>query len=90
MSNMARIDKRKLFLFGKYSLALLPPKKWLTEIGVKQGDLVQLEFDRKRKRIVLRMDGQDKEIKPPVIAKEEITHDEPEKDSEDWQSIPEI
>lgn len=89
MSNMARKDKRKLFLFGKYSLALLPPKKWLTELGVKQGDVVHLEFDSKRRRIVVRLTDNGKITESPKIPKQEITHQEPE-ENDDWQSIPEI
>lgn len=51
---MAKKSARKLFLFGRYSLAMLLPKKWLTEIGAKRGELVAMEFDRRRRRIVLR------------------------------------
>ncbi len=90
MSYMARKDKRKLFLFGKYSLALLPPKKWLNELGIKKGDTVGLEFDRTRKRIVIRLGDTVEKDEAPEIAKEEISHKESEDISEDWQSIPEI
>ena len=45
---------RKLFLFGRYSLALLLPKRWLSDLGVKRGDSVELQLDRARQRIVLR------------------------------------
>ncbi|OGD61046.1 hypothetical protein A3A71_02295 [Candidatus Berkelbacteria bacterium RIFCSPLOWO2_01_FULL_50_28] len=45
---------RKLFLFGRYSLALLIPKKWLVALEVNRGDGVELALDRKRRRIVLR------------------------------------
>ena len=55
-------NQRKLFLFGKYSLALLPPKKWLSELGVNKGDHVELEFDRKRKRIVLKFGSYNQEV----------------------------
>lgn len=54
---MAKKTARKLFLFGRYSLALLLPKKWLSEQGVKRGDSVGLEYDRKRGRIVVRIGG---------------------------------
>lgn len=46
-----KASRRKLFLFGKYSLAVLPPKKWLTELGIKNGDWASLTFDRKKRRI---------------------------------------
>jgi len=58
MSVMAKKTSRKFFLFGRYSLALLIPKKWLNELNVKRGDVVGLEFDRKRRRIVLRITDQ--------------------------------
>lgn len=51
---MARKSERKLFLFGRYSLALLLPKRWLTELGAKAGTIVHLELDRARKRVVVR------------------------------------
>jgi hypothetical protein len=54
MSGEMRKGERKLFLFGRYSLALLLPKRWLTELGVNAGAMAQLEFDRARKRIVVR------------------------------------
>lgn len=54
MSFMAKKSSRKFFLFGRYSLALLLPKKWLTELGINRGDAVDLEYDRKRRRIVIR------------------------------------
>jgi len=53
---MARHSDRKLFLFGRYSLALLLPKIWLKELGIAAGNQVHLEFDRARKRIVVRLD----------------------------------
>ncbi|HSX42066.1 MAG TPA: AbrB/MazE/SpoVT family DNA-binding domain-containing protein [Candidatus Saccharimonadales bacterium] len=52
---MPRISQRKLFLFGRYSLALLLPKKWLRELGIEPGAKVQLEFDKTRSRIVIRL-----------------------------------
>ena len=61
---MAKKDARKLFLFGRYSLALLLPKKWLTELGVKRGEVVAMEFDRRRGRIVLRFNVQQTPAKP--------------------------
>ena len=88
-------------MFGKYSLALLPPKKWLNEIGVAQGDFVELEFDRKRKKIVLKFkenntidkswitekpNSKPKKNNDDRLKKELITKDQ----TEDWQSIPEL
>lgn len=57
-SKMAKKTSRKLFLFGRYSLALLLPKKWLNELNAQRGDLVDLEFDRKRGRVVIRFNHQ--------------------------------
>ncbi|MEX2361908.1 MAG: AbrB/MazE/SpoVT family DNA-binding domain-containing protein, partial [Patescibacteria group bacterium] len=56
MSFMAKTTRRKLFLFGKYSLALLPPKKWLSKIGVKVGDEVEIELDSTKRRLIVRFD----------------------------------
>jgi bifunctional DNA-binding transcriptional regulator/antitoxin component of YhaV-PrlF toxin-antitoxin module len=49
-----RHSNRKLFLFGRYSIALLLPKKWLSEFGAGPGQDVVLEFDASRKRIIVR------------------------------------
>jgi hypothetical protein len=57
---------RKLFLFGRYSLALLLPKKWLTELTVERGDLVTMEYDRRRARIILRFSEKPASDKPAV------------------------
>jgi len=85
MSVMARKSVRKLFLFGRYSLALLLPKKWLRELGVEPGQPVELEFDRARRRIVLRLPtGQSK----PPPTKPSKASSEP--DSTDLQPIPEL
>jgi len=54
---MRQHTARKLFLFGRYSLALLLPKKWLRTLGVGRGETVQLELDRKRRRIVVRLNS---------------------------------
>jgi antitoxin component of MazEF toxin-antitoxin module len=88
-------SQRKLFLFGKYSLALLPPKKWLSEMNIKKGDSVELELDKSRKRIIIHLnqpsgavDGLDlKKIVSPIISTK------PTKKSakpDGWQSIPEL
>ncbi|MEK7170725.1 MAG: hypothetical protein AAB774_00245 [Patescibacteria group bacterium] len=84
---MARKSVRKLFLFGRYSLALLLPKKWLTELGVKRGESVRLELDRTRKRVVLRF-GQvssNQAEKPPASKKPEAA-----KSDNGLQPIPEL
>lgn len=50
-----RKSKRKLFLFGRYSLALLLPKKWLKDTDNDAGDEMDLEFDQARGRIIIRL-----------------------------------
>lgn len=86
MSIMTRKSQRKLFLFGKYSLALLPPKKWLTELGIKQGDNVMLELDRSRRRIVVRLSPAELTDKPSQ-PKSDVKKSET---GEEWESIPEL
>lgn len=57
MSFLMRIHaSRKLFLFGRYSLAMLLPKKWLTDLEAERGDQVALVLDRKRRRIIVQFD----------------------------------
>lgn len=48
-------SERKIFLFGRYSLALLLPKKWLRDFKVKRGDILNLELDKKQARIIVRL-----------------------------------
>jgi bifunctional DNA-binding transcriptional regulator/antitoxin component of YhaV-PrlF toxin-antitoxin module len=91
-------SKRKLFLFGKYSLALLPPKKWLTEMNIKKGDSVELELDKARKRIIIHLG----EITPSAPTEGKLTpknitvENAPKRTAkkstnpDDWQSIPEL
>ena len=86
MSDMTRKSERKLFLFGKYSLALLPPKKWLTELGIKKGDSVTLELDRSRRRIVVRL-AEEAGQTPTNTSPKSI---KPEETNDDWESIPEL
>lgn len=79
MPYMMRIDnRRKLFLFGRYSLAILLPKKWLGLLGAKRGEQVILELDRKRRRIVIRFSNQSIQ-----------TGANPE-DKTDWEPIPQL
>lgn len=84
MSVMAKITSRKLFLFGKYSLALLLPKKWLRELEINAGQGVQLEFDRKRQRIVVRLNGSKITAPKPSKDKPKTTKDA------DWEEIPQL
>ncbi|MBI4947937.1 AbrB/MazE/SpoVT family DNA-binding domain-containing protein [Candidatus Berkelbacteria bacterium] len=81
---MGKISNRKLFLFGKYSLAVLPPKKWLSELGVKRGDNVELELDRTKGRIIIKTG----KPAPKKISKPKNRTDKPSKD--DWQPIPQL
>lgn len=80
MSSMGIKSQRKLFLFGKYSLAILPPKKWLTEFDVKRGDILKLELDRRRGRIVISLKDKGEAQKPK----------EPKSSSNDFEPIPVI
>ena len=50
---MNKLSKRKLFLFGRYSLALLLPKKWLTEMMIKAGDTVNVKFERDKRQVII-------------------------------------
>lgn len=87
MLTMPRMSARKLFLFGRYSLALLLPKKWLRELEVGPGQNVQLEFDKTRKRIVIRLT--DSTPTAPTTKKKTSNPQKPPKDG-DWQPIPQL
>jgi hypothetical protein len=80
MSFMRKSSQRKFFLFGRYSLAILPPKKWLSELEVKAGKACVMELDRKKKRIIMHLDA----------SKEKETKYLPSKtsDKDDWEPIP--
>lgn len=80
---MARHSDRKLFLFGRYSLALLLPKAWLKELGVIAGNQVHLEFDRARKRIIVRL--QPTETAPTATRKKAQQNPDT-----DWTPLPEL
>jgi len=82
---MAKSSSRKLFLFGKYSLALLLPKKWLQELGVKGGEYVGLEYDRRRRRIVIRFDATNPNSRPTKTTAKSKSSEE-----SDWQPIPQL
>ncbi len=88
MSIMSKHQARKLFLFGRYSLAILPPKKWLTELGLKRGDSISLELDKKRGRIIIRLnDGQIDNIPPAPTKKKQL----PERaEDSGWEPIPSL
>ena len=75
---------RKLFLFGRYSLAMLLPKKWLTELGAKRGEMVTMELDRRRNRVVLLFEADGVDDKP--LAKQQTSA--PNQD--DLEPIPQI
>ncbi len=81
---MARHSDRKLFLFGRYSLALLLPKPWLKELGILAGNQVHLEFDRARKRIVVRLNGS---ALPSHTARQPK---QPKNTGSDWTPLPEL
>ncbi len=79
---------RKLFLFGRYSLALLLPKIWLTEIGVGRGKFVDLEYDRRRSKIILRFNQTTHAA--PVSAKSTLSRLKSSKPTAEFQPIPEL
>ena len=81
---MKKVVRRKLFLFGRYSLALLPPKKWLSKMGVKRGDLVDIELDDPRRQLIVRFVNQPKN-KP--VKKKTMGNDKPRNG---WDPIPRI
>lgn len=71
-------------MFGRYSLALLLPKTWLRELGVGAGNQVHLEFDRARKRIVVRLE-EGKSVTAPATRKKPVKSAET-----DWTPLPEL
>lgn len=76
---MKKTSVRKFFLFGHYSLAILPPKKWLTEFNVKEGDSRVIELDRKKQRLIIHL--QKAEIDDNQTDSQIVEKD-------DWQPIP--
>lgn len=88
MSFMGKISKKKMFLFGRYSLAILPPKKWLSEMGVEEGDEVTVELDKRKRRIIIHIDEvrDSKKITNKKVEKS----DRGDRDSDDWQPIPQL
>ncbi|HUD20895.1 MAG TPA: AbrB/MazE/SpoVT family DNA-binding domain-containing protein [Candidatus Saccharimonadales bacterium] len=83
---MAKHSSRKLFLFGKYSLALLLPKKWLTEQGIKTGDVVDLEYFSKRGRVIVKLPKSVPETSPKSKKRKPKGKDS----DSDWEPIPQI
>ncbi len=86
---MAKNNHRKLFLFGRYSLALLLPKRWLKELAAERGDEVALQFNKKRHQITIEFGLKDSH--PPV--KNDGSAPSPKKkktDGDDWQPIPQL
>lgn len=80
---MAKKATRKFFLFGKYSLALLLPKKWLTELGADRKTTVNLEYDSRTKRIIVK-------FTPANTPKPQKTKKKTKQLDETWQPIPQI
>jgi len=84
---MAKTSSRKLFLFGRYSIALLLPKKWLVEHNVKIGDIIDLELDNKKERIIVKLNSS-----APAKAKikKKSSRQAGENDKTDWEPIPQM
>lgn len=86
---MAKNNRRKLFLFGRYSLALLLPKRWLKELAAERGDEVTLQFNKKRHQITIEFglknssSGAKSDSSTPSSKKKKA-------DGEDWQPIPQL
>lgn len=80
---MAKKASRKFFLFGKYSLALLLPKKWLTELGADRKTTVNLEYDAQKKRIIVKFS---QSTNTPLKKKSKKA----KQLDETWQPIPQI
>lgn len=85
---MAKRANRHFFLFGKYSLALLLPKKWLTELGVKQGSVAHLEYDATKKRITVQLTALSSKNPAPTSGEPPATKNANEE--ADWQPIPQL
>lgn len=79
---MRKSSRRKLFLFGRYSLALLPPKKWLGDLGVKAGDEAVVELDKTKKRLIVSFPNSSRSPNKPAANSKKKT--------DDWEPIPGI
>jgi len=84
---MAKNNRRKLFLFGRYSLALLLPKRWLKELAAERGQEVVLQFNKKRHQITIEFDSS----KIPNKIPSSVSEQKKKKiDGDDWQPIPQL
>jgi antitoxin component of MazEF toxin-antitoxin module len=90
MSDMARHSTRKLFLFGRYSLALLLPKRWLTELGIVAGQQVELKFDKTKKRVIVYLFGGDTAKQIRKTSTNPAQKGESVQEEGDWQEIPPV
>jgi hypothetical protein len=81
-----RKSERKIFLFGRYSLALLLPKRWLNELGVKAGTVARLELDRARKRIVVRLGDEN----PPAPTRPKKSKLSEQGSEDEFEPIPQL
>lgn len=71
MSVMKKATSRKFFLFGKYSLALLLPKKWLVEYQIEDGSIRKVELDRKKERVIISLRPTEQPSAPQETDKKE-------------------
>ena len=85
---MKKVVRRKLFLFGRYSLALLPPKKWLTKLGVEEGDSVEIEMNASKNRMIIHFHPENKTQTTPD--KDKPTSKKPDKPNDGWEPIPQL
>lgn len=60
---------RKLIKFSNYSLCLTIPKSAVKTFGVGKGDIVEVEFDSKRRQIVIDLPKNSKSA--PVVKKQD-------------------
>jgi len=86
---MAKVTQRKFFLFGKYSLALLLPKKWLSELGVGEQSQVRIEYEGSKRKITLRFDEGLLADSTKKVVKKKPTGKTSDSD-ETWEPIPQI
>lgn len=84
---MKKTIKRKLFLFGRYSLALLPPKKWLSKLGIKEGDYVDMELNTSKRRLIIQFRSSELDSPDTKTTKSPTDTD---KSKNGWEPIPRI
>ncbi|MEK7548754.1 MAG: AbrB/MazE/SpoVT family DNA-binding domain-containing protein [Patescibacteria group bacterium] len=85
---MAKYSTRKLLLFGRYSLALLLPKSWLSQLQIEAGDSVELEFDHQGRQIVVTFVGHGRLADKAAVAKTGSRLDN--LIDNDWQPLTEL